>query len=112
LTTKCPRCKQAFIDLEGCFALTCGNIQCRCGFCAWCFQDCGSDAHRHVPNCSWGVVDGQRLGVFGDVSLLNQVWNRIRRQKINEELKNCDGKIRSKILDSLSKEFKNVQLVM
>eukprot|EP00929_Paragymnodinium_shiwhaense_P039962 TRINITY_DN20911_c0_g2_i2.p1 TRINITY_DN20911_c0_g2~~TRINITY_DN20911_c0_g2_i2.p1 ORF type:complete len:279 (-),score=25.42 TRINITY_DN20911_c0_g2_i2:115-951(-) len=34
LTIKCPRCAQAFVDFDGCFALTCS----RCGgaICAWC----------------------------------------------------------------------------
>jgi hypothetical protein len=48
LSVNCPRCKRVFIDFEGCFALTCG---CGCGFCAYCFKDCGNDAHRHVAAC-------------------------------------------------------------
>lgn len=67
LTLRCPRCKTAFIDFSGCFALTCGNNQCGCGFCAWCLKDCGGDAHRHVPSCA----EGNR-SVFGDFdSFLN-----------------------------------------
>jgi hypothetical protein len=51
LTLRCPRCNQAFVDFDACFALTCSR--CRCGFCAWCLVDCGdSGAHRHVANCS------------------------------------------------------------
>lgn len=52
LTCKCPRetCRQAFIDFEGCFALKCSR--CSCGFCAWCFLDCGEDAHAHVRTCA------------------------------------------------------------
>jgi hypothetical protein len=49
LTLKCPRCKKAFIDFDGCYALTCSN--CHCGFCAYCLKDCGSDAHGHVVSC-------------------------------------------------------------
>eukprot|EP00549_Striatella_unipunctata_P024881 CAMPEP_0118677548 /NCGR_PEP_ID=MMETSP0800-20121206/2690_1 /TAXON_ID=210618 ORGANISM="Striatella unipunctata, Strain CCMP2910" /NCGR_SAMPLE_ID=MMETSP0800 /ASSEMBLY_ACC=CAM_ASM_000638 /LENGTH=123 /DNA_ID=CAMNT_0006573237 /DNA_START=292 /DNA_END=663 /DNA_ORIENTATION=+ len=49
LTLRCPRCSQAFLDFDGCFALTC--CACDCGFCGWCLEDCGSDAHRHVANC-------------------------------------------------------------
>lgn len=44
LTLRCPRCKQAFLDFDGCFALTCGSCPCR--FCGWCLEDCGDhDAH-------------------------------------------------------------------
>jgi hypothetical protein len=49
LTLKCPSCKKAFLDFEGCFALKCSN--CPCGFCGWCLADCGSDAHSHVRKC-------------------------------------------------------------
>ena len=51
LTLKCPRagCRAAFLDFNGCFALTCGR--CGCGFCAWCLADCGDDAHTHVAGC-------------------------------------------------------------
>jgi hypothetical protein len=68
LTLRCPRCQAAFIDFDGCCALTCDNATCSAGFCAWCLTDCGADAHRHVANCPenksggvWGTkqqVDG------------------------------------------------------
>ena len=53
LTLRCPRprCKMAFLDFNGCCALTCGNNQCNAGFCAWCLHDCGADAHAHVASC-------------------------------------------------------------
>ena len=34
LTSKCPRCRTAFLDFEGCCALKCSR--CPCQFCAWC----------------------------------------------------------------------------
>ena len=49
LTLRCPRCKVAFVDFEGCCALMCGG--CSCGFCAYCLEDCGQDAHAHVAKC-------------------------------------------------------------
>ena len=44
LTLKCPRssCKAAFVDFEGCFALSCGS--CPCQFCAGCLKDCGDSS--------------------------------------------------------------------
>lgn len=48
----CPRCKRAFNDFDGCFALSCcdneGKRGCMAGFCGYCLQDCGADAHEHV----------------------------------------------------------------
>jgi len=45
-TLKCPRCKLAFLDFDGCSALTCGG--CACAFCSYCLKDCGADAHEHL----------------------------------------------------------------
>lgn len=65
LNYKCPRCKRAFIfdtskspDDGGnrgeCLAFKCQSKDCRAGFCGWCFQDCGDDAHPHVRSCREG----------------------------------------------------------
>lgn len=51
LTDACPRCKTAFYDFTGCFALHCSNSNCSCAFCGWCLEDCGSNAHNHVASC-------------------------------------------------------------
>jgi hypothetical protein len=51
LTLSCFRCGQAFVDFDGCCALTCSRQGCGCGFCAFCLKDCGSDAHAHVAKC-------------------------------------------------------------
>lgn len=48
INLKCPRCKAAFYDYDGCNALRCGLPECRAGFCAICLQDCGQDAHAHI----------------------------------------------------------------
>lgn len=58
LTPKCPRCGAAFMGFNGCFALRCATDEavtpgwtrkfCGAAFCAWCFTDCGADAHKHV----------------------------------------------------------------
>lgn len=58
LTLRCPRCGMAFIDFDGCFAITCTYGSCRCSFCAWCLQDCGKDAHAHVLHCSESSAPG------------------------------------------------------
>lgn len=51
LTLKCPRCKVAFTEFDGCFALKCGNTLCKAAFCAWCLSDCGENAHPHLRTC-------------------------------------------------------------
>ena len=61
LVDMCPRCHLAVSPpnfAEECFALYCQHRGCGCGFCAWCFADCGSDAHRHVANCEHNLEGG------------------------------------------------------
>ena len=53
------RCRQVFLDFEGCFALTCGR--CGCGFCAYCLADCGQDAHSHVALCPSNISEGRQV---------------------------------------------------
>ena len=56
LNLACPRCSRPlgrYLDFEGCCALKCaawvdGDPNSCCQFCAYCFQDCGRDAHPHV----------------------------------------------------------------
>lgn len=56
LTLRCPRCRRAFQDYEGCAAIKCEN--CSCGFCGKCFKDCGTDAHAHVRECIGPGIPG------------------------------------------------------
>lgn len=62
LNLKCPRCKAVFTSFEGCFALKCHL--CNCAFCAWCLQDCGTDAHPHVAKCTHRKSDDVFYGPF------------------------------------------------
>jgi len=55
LLMKCPRCKNAFYDYDGCNALTCAS--CAAGICAICLADCGNDAHEHVRNLHGDLFD-------------------------------------------------------
>jgi len=70
LTLKCPRegCRRAFLDFDGCFALTCPG--CGCGFCAACIEDCGDDAHEHCKKV--------HQGLFGSIEKFNEI-QRYRR---------------------------------
>ncbi len=70
LTLTCPRegCHKAFLDFDGCYALTCPG--CGCGFCAACLVDCGDDAHDHCRRV--------HQGYFGTVEAFH-VAQRARR---------------------------------
>ena len=53
----CPRCGAVFDNFDGCCALVCSVRRCRAAFCAWCFADCGEDAHDHVRGCEQNPTD-------------------------------------------------------
>lgn len=69
INLKCPRCKTAFYDYDGCNALTCRVNTCKASFCAICLQDCGSDAHEHVRSNHDSLFD---RGAFHDAKLLTR----------------------------------------
>eukprot|EP01052_Picozoa_sp_SAG31_P039920 SAG31_NODE_5649_length_2404_cov_1.374837_2_plen_229_part_00 len=75
LTLKCPRCAAAFIDFDGCMALTCAA--CGAGFCAWCLKDCGEDAHDHVALCSAKPVSADEF--YATSAQYEAAWKK-RRQ--------------------------------
>lgn len=61
LVLKCPKCAVAFIDFDGCLALTCEN--CKAGFCALCLENCG-DAHNHLQSVHGVVHDDSEKSNF------------------------------------------------
>ena len=68
LNLKCPRCKSVFVGTEvsGCMALTCGTAGGGAGFCGWCQEDCGADAHDHAARCPEVAAAGERASLFSD----------------------------------------------
>jgi hypothetical protein len=107
LTPRCPRCKTAFIDFDGCFALTCSNNTCGCGFCAYCFSDCGHDAHGHVAACKF---NRNNRDVFGTTERLRKIWNDIRVEKIKKLLIGKQKEVKSELLKGLEKEFSDLKI--
>jgi len=79
LTCACPRCGQAFVDFEGCFALTCSRD--RANFCAYCLADCGADAHPHVRTCVYNTAPGRSLFATREVFEAAQKARRVRMLK-------------------------------
>ena len=65
LTAKCPKCSTAFVDFEGCFALTCGRRECEETFCGWCLAGFGRDraaTHAHALECPQSLNRGSYFG--------------------------------------------------
>lgn len=102
LTLRCPRCKTAFMDFDGCFALTCGKNSCHAGFCAWCLKDCGADAHSHVPACP---ENGNGGSVYGtEIQFKNhhqQRRERLVREVFGSQPKDVQDHLRLLLINDL-----------
>jgi serine/threonine protein kinase len=103
LTLKCPRCAGAFLDFEGCFALTCHR--CHCGFCAYCLVDCGKDAHKHVPRCKHNQR-GQ--GLFGKNEDFQAAQHQRRERMLQEYLATVGAHVRAKVVVACKRDFEDL----
>ena len=92
LNPTCPRCKNAFKDWEGCFAVVCN---CGCGFCGYCLQDCGSDAHHHVA-----TVHGNYSSSF---NVFRQNFGKIATNKIKSILSTIPANLKNLIDQEIPK---------
>ena len=107
LTLRCPRCKAAFLDFDGCFALKC-NL-CPCKFCGWCLFDCGNeDAHPHVLMCQHREPGADRY--WGTEKEFHSAQNKRRLQKLNSFLETLDLMERTKVLDSITQDLQDLKL--
>ncbi|KAL6063842.1 IBR domain-containing protein [Balamuthia mandrillaris] len=105
LTLQCPRCHQAFVDFDGCFALTCSR--CNAAFCAWCLQDCGKNAHRHVRGCAHNLAGGN---VFGSFEQFEEGQRRRRERKVREYLNGLEREEREQVAAGLKKELEDLNI--
>ena len=98
LTLRCPRCKLAFLDYDGCAAVSCG---CGCGFCGYCLQDCGSDAHTHAAT-------------HGNIFLTQPDFNRIQNERrgrlVQTKLQTVTPAIRNKVTNLLRRELEDLNI--
>jgi hypothetical protein len=109
LTLRCPRCKTAFLDFEGCFALSCGT--CPCKFCGWCLHDCGSqDAHPHVKKCPHKEPGADQY--FGSKDMFQCAQNKRRKAKLVAYLGELSLEDRRKTLESLGQDLKDLGIVI
>jgi hypothetical protein len=104
LTLKCPRqaCRCAFVDFEGCCALTCHA--CRCAFCAYCLHDCGNDAHRHVANCKYNIAPGKN--VHAAISVFQRAQTDRRTRLLRQYLEqHVNIGLRAALLEAMARDF-------
>ena len=100
---------QAFVDFEGCCALTCGVERCRAAFCFFCLEDCGTDAHGHVVRCPKNLNPGE---LYTKKKLHDVVHRESRKKQIVSYLQTkCrDPVLRSKVLESIAKNLAELQI--
>ncbi len=106
LTLECPQCSAAFLDFNGCFALTCHR--CKCGFCGWCLQACGADAHAHVAN--WRHNAAPNRNVFGTQHQFQQAQQARRKRLVREYLEAAEAgaggpELRAKVVAACQQDF-------
>ena len=111
LTLKCPRCRQAFADYDGCAALKCHKPGCNAGFCAFCLADCGHDAHHHITECpelregNLHVLNGYFVGGW------KEHMNVLRKRRVEEYLRRPGiAEHRPTILDKLRVQLDQLEI--
>jgi hypothetical protein len=104
LTLKCPRCEAAFVDFNGCFALTCHR--CRCGFCAYCLADCGNDAHAHVAQCP----HRQQEGYGGSFAQFEEAQRRRRQRMLQDYIATVGEDIRERVVAACARDVADLGL--
>jgi hypothetical protein len=109
LTLRCPRCNVAFTDWEGCCALTCSNSACNAAFCGWCQEDCGQDAHAHVPGCPDNFNGG---GLFASDEQIRAGQNTRKTRLAREMIHGADlnQRARGMLQESLVKDLWDLEI--
>ena len=102
LTLRCPnwKCKQAYIDFDGCMKVTCSN--CKTVFCGKCHETLNFVPYAHIVTCCGGVFKTPRE--------IKTIQTQYRTIKLNDYLKHKKNK--KLILDSLKKELKDLDIKM
>lgn len=103
LTLKCPNpdCRKAFMDFEGCFALSC--FVCGTTFCAWCFY-WDTDVHSHVASCR----EASRSGLFHEPEVFNQHHKERKSRLIAEKLALERPEVRSRAFILLEEQLLDI----
>ena len=105
---------------SGCCSVACGGSTCRAVFCAWCFLDCGADAHHHVAWCERnpnkagcadckqkvpcaGAPPTPHVGCCSGVCIIHYFGSQEQLKKVHADIKK--GNVQS-YLDTLSPEMR------
>ena len=81
-SSKCPHCKNAWIDFDGCSALTCHISTCKANFCGFCETEHSSEEiHRHVSSCQFNPKLG---AVFTSKEEFKEAKKIFRQTRIRE----------------------------
>jgi len=110
LTLKCPSCKTAFVDFDGCFALSCKSCPCR--FCAGCLAPAkdGQECHRHVSACEVCRKAGVK-GYFGTFPQFEQIHKTRRCKLLKEFLERPDMReLAGKVVEAMRKDLEDLNL--
>lgn len=118
LTLACPRCGQAFLDFQGCMALTCSRAGCGCGFCAMCGEDCGNDAHGHIrEGCPYAKpVNQGGVGIKKGEYFCNAAgqWEKVSSKskaiKLKEYLNTLTEAQRQHALEDCANELRDLKI--
>jgi hypothetical protein len=112
LTTRCPRCKNAFFDFDGCFSVTCGSPGCNCCFCAWCLEDCGTDAHAHVRACCHKAPGATPDSYFGTFQQFKESERRRQQRLLTEYLRGLPAAQQASALASVQTDLNDLGIVI
>ena len=107
----CPRCcGQAFLNFEGCFALTSSrdNAHFCAHFCAYCLADCGADAHRHVANCEHNAAPGKN--VFASIAVFETAQRNRRVRMLRAHLTQMKAEERKLLLDDCAVDLRDLDI--
>jgi len=105
LTLKCPRCRRAFLDFTGCFALTCSA--CSCAFCAYCLKDCGGNAHSHVAQCTDNISPGRN--VFASVEIFHEAQRERRTRLLKQHLvQQVEAGMRPALIQAIARDLEDL----
>ena len=107
LNLACPRCGQAFVDFNGCFALKCSR--CNAGFCAYCLEDCGNDAHAHVAACKFSTKRGE---YFNTAAGFEEVQRERRFTMLFQYLEGLPPEECAEALEDIDKDLKDLGIEM
>ena len=110
LTLRCPKkdCHMAFVEFEGCFALTCSNAACGAGFCAWCLADCGRDAHAHVAACPAAPLGMD--GYFHSLAVFQEHHQKRKKRLVIQRLEQEEPDVRKCALKRLERELADLHI--